>query len=521
MNNPTEAKVLAASGRIPKQKVSDEIVIGKDVLELVTGAMYVDPLCIYREYVQNACDAIDEARRDGLHPSGDAAKIEVFLNQTERSIRIRDNGIGIPNAEFIRCLTAIGGSQKRGKHLRGFRGVGRLSGLGYCQELVFRARSKGDRAVPEIIWDGRKLKELLRRTDYTGNLSDAVREIAEFSLLPNADFPPHFFEVELKKITRLKNDVLLNEQEVRSYLSQVAPVPFHPDFPFGEEIESFLKSYSIEGGFHVSLDDGNGQIYRPFRDTFPISDKTEDRFQSLRPLTFLDTDGNTCAAGWTLDHSYFGAIPKRAPVAGLRLRAGNIQVGSADLLAPLFTEQRFNAWCVGEFHVLSERILPNGRRDDFEPSVHYQHLQAQVTPLLRELSKTCRDRSALRNRLRQANMTVQSAREALGLLAERSPPTFLVGFVETRVKTALGNLEKLVAQNLRSMDHDLVQSQAEALTTDLEVALKRVRRRSELQGIHSTKQTAYENVLRLIYELSPNVVEAHKLAAKIIQVLRK
>ena len=38
-------------------------VVGKDVLELLSTAMYVDPLTIYREYVQNAADAIDEARR--------------------------------------------------------------------------------------------------------------------------------------------------------------------------------------------------------------------------------------------------------------------------------------------------------------------------------------------------------------------------------------------------------------------------------------------------------------------------
>ncbi len=44
---------------------SDMITIGKDVLELLSSAMYVDPLTIYREYVQNAADAIDEIRANG------------------------------------------------------------------------------------------------------------------------------------------------------------------------------------------------------------------------------------------------------------------------------------------------------------------------------------------------------------------------------------------------------------------------------------------------------------------------
>lgn len=49
---------LTGPGPIP----IDRIVIGKDVLELVSSAMYVDPLTIYREYVQNAADSIDEAQ---------------------------------------------------------------------------------------------------------------------------------------------------------------------------------------------------------------------------------------------------------------------------------------------------------------------------------------------------------------------------------------------------------------------------------------------------------------------------
>ena len=44
-------------------------------------------------------------------------------------------------------LTAFGASKKRGKGSRGFRGVGRLAGIGYCQELVFRSRVPGESKV--------------------------------------------------------------------------------------------------------------------------------------------------------------------------------------------------------------------------------------------------------------------------------------------------------------------------------------------------------------------------------------
>ena len=49
----------------PWQNLASEIVIGKDILELLSSSMYVDPMTIYREYVQNAADSIDEARGTG------------------------------------------------------------------------------------------------------------------------------------------------------------------------------------------------------------------------------------------------------------------------------------------------------------------------------------------------------------------------------------------------------------------------------------------------------------------------
>src|SRR6266446_514034 len=44
----------------------DAVRVGKDVIELVTSGMYVFPVTIYREYIQNAADAIDAARSEEL-----------------------------------------------------------------------------------------------------------------------------------------------------------------------------------------------------------------------------------------------------------------------------------------------------------------------------------------------------------------------------------------------------------------------------------------------------------------------
>jgi HSP90 family molecular chaperone len=134
----------------------ESIVVGKDILEVLSSAMYVDPLAIYREYIQNAADAIDDARRAGVLATDVAGAVEIEIDLEKRTAVIRDNGIGIPMEDFETRMTSFGASAKRGTNARGFRGVGRLSGLAYCQELVFRSRSAGEELVSELRWDCRK-----------------------------------------------------------------------------------------------------------------------------------------------------------------------------------------------------------------------------------------------------------------------------------------------------------------------------------------------------------------------------
>ncbi|SPZ48653.1 HSP90 family molecular chaperone-like protein [Agrobacterium tumefaciens] len=156
---------LSAAKALGDIEPLDEIIIGRDVLELVSSAMYIDPMTVYREYIQNAADAVDEARRQKLIAADAAGQVEITVDAASRSVRIRDNGSGISNSQFARRMAALGGSGKRGTTARGFRGVGRLAGLGYAQELIFRSKTADDAMVAELIWDCRKLKAALREDE--------------------------------------------------------------------------------------------------------------------------------------------------------------------------------------------------------------------------------------------------------------------------------------------------------------------------------------------------------------------
>jgi len=127
-----------------REQFSGSIIVGKDILELLSSAMYIDPLSIYREYIQNSTDSIDEAETQCLYSGSTHPGIEITIDCSDRCIKIRDNGVGVQKHAIAKTLTSIGGSKKRGKRSRGFRGVGRLSGLGYCHELVMRTKAKCD-----------------------------------------------------------------------------------------------------------------------------------------------------------------------------------------------------------------------------------------------------------------------------------------------------------------------------------------------------------------------------------------
>jgi len=451
-----------------KTLVDADIVVGKDILELLANAMYVDPLTIYREYIQNAADSIDEARMAGL--SLDAPHITIQLDQATRVVRIRDNGGSIPNHDFVKRITAIGASHKRGTKLRGFRGVGRLSGLGYCQELIFRGKAAGDSKVVEVSWNSRALKEKMRDVSYSGSLVDIIREIVSYKELPATDKAERFFEVELKKVQRLKNDLLMNEQAIRFYLSQVAPVPFHPEFCFGDEIQKFLAERGIRPPIRVELNDGAGPIYHRARNTIEFNPKVSDTLRGIEYIELFGVDGELSAFGWVADHSYMGAIPKRLGLAGIRLRAGNIQVGDESLLAPLYPELRFAAWAMGDIHVSSKKIIPNGRRDDFEHTVHYTWLQSELSAKAGDLAHLIRTRSQQRQRLRNVQIHFQAIDDWYALAKKGDTPLLLKKalheLTDEHVQKAAKEVKKL---GEGSEDHQMATTRLYQRSSDIQV----------------------------------------------------
>lgn len=496
----------------------DDVLVGKDVLELVSSAMYIDPITIYREYVQNAADAIDAARRAKLLKPSEG-EVVITIDAATRTVRIRDNGTGVPNKTFARQLTALGASTKRGSDARGFRGVGRLAGLGYCQELVFRSRADGDKQVSELKWDCRKLRSAAQATTAAQSVAQLIAAAVTLEQTPAGDAPAHFFEVELRGVLRTRNDKLLSANAVADYLAQVAPVPFAPDFTFGKEIETALKPHVALGNIHIRISGLETPIYRPHRDTIDLGKDGVDTFGRLEIVEVPSVDGDLAAIAWVLHGGYKGAIPGAALIKGLRIRAGNIQVGENALLEELFPETRFNGWSVGEIHVLDKRIVPNGRRDHFDQNAHFNNLVNHLAPTARAIGKHCRDSSIERKLVRDYELGVESVKEQIALLRQGAIGPAKRKRVETDAREALKAMERTKTK-LSNMEGETtaLSPTVEVLSRKLQAVLGAPSRAEEspLARLPAKKREMYEHLFELIYDSSVNRNAAKSLIDRIL-----
>ncbi len=494
-----------------------EIVIGKDVLELVSSAMYVDPMMIYREYIQNAADSVDVARAAGLLAADEPGRVDIEVEPSTRTVRIRDNGTAIPFAQFGRKLAALGGSAKRGTTARGFRGVGRLAGLGYAQEVVFRSRVPGERKVSELRWDCRRLKAALRDAGDECGVAELIRDVTTLQRVSSDEPAERFFEVELRGIVRLRSDKLMSPAAIGDYLSQVAPVPFSPAFRFGADLARALKHHIGAAPLDIRINRAAAPLYRPYRDTFTFEDRTTVTCADVSIAEIPGIDGDIAAVAWVAHHEYEGAIPAAALVKGLRLRAGNVQVGDHALLEELFPEPRFNGWSIGEVHILDRRIVPNGRRDHFEQNAHFHNLLNHLTPIARDITRRCRTSSMRRKWEREFEIHIQAVEETLAIIAQGGTGKDARRKQAEEAEQALTKAASIAAKPLLAEDSDENVGRVEELRERLQAKTRdEAAALSPLMRLPKQKRRAYERFFELVYECSANRIAAKSLVDRML-----
>lgn len=385
----------------------DSPVLGGKLLRLVTAGMYDNPLVLYREYLQNSADAIASKRSGG-------GCVRITIDPLRSRITILDDGPGLTPAKAAECLIDVGRSPKDPTIDRGFRGIGRLSGLAFAQQLHFTTRTRASDPPICVSWNARTLQTLdLDMVD----ARTAIQEATKITEVSSGEWPESFFQVTIDRVNRHAASTLLNEDTVRSYLGEVCPVPLSTRFPLAEKIREFLSCHTGYCALDIRVNDDQHPIKRPFNEAIPLTDQFSAPYETLETSVIPRPDSDEPAAVLWLAHTpYAGSISRRLGIRGLRARVGNLQVGTDQIFEHLFLEPRFNGWCVGEVHILDSRIVPNGRRDYFEPGPHLRNLENRIGAIAHQISLRCRRASSQRNKLRNISAAIQRLEAARDLV---------------------------------------------------------------------------------------------------------
>lgn len=338
--------------------------VGKNILDNLTTGMYSDSKVIYREYIQNACDQIDLAMDLGIL-SADEGGVDIFIDDRNRYISIKDNATGVRVEDFIEDVGDIANSNKEIGKNKGFRGIGRLCGLAYCKMLKFSTSYLGENKKSIMTCDAQKMRDMLfENKKYT--LDEIWDAIITYSTEPETE-SEHYFEVEIFDINKENTD-LLNEAKVREYLSFVVPVPYKNTFILRNQIYNYADSI----GRHIDeycIKVNGSQIFKEYttklKEQSGTSLKNYDEISRLEFKDFRDASGNLIAWMWVGLSRFEKQIPSVNHMRGLRVRSANIQLGNVmlynsylkNLVAIIISLVKFLQRVIHLFQTLNEIIL--------------------------------------------------------------------------------------------------------------------------------------------------------------------
>ncbi|MCD8221069.1 MAG: ATP-binding protein [Clostridiales bacterium] len=465
--------------------------IGKNILENLTTGMYSDSKITYREYIQNACDQIDKAISLGILMP-DQAEVTITIDTDNRNISIEDNATGVEKDLFESQLGDIANSDKKPGKDKGFRGIGRLCGLAYCETLVFTTSFRTESVKSVMKFDARKMRQMIASTHkYT--VDNIWSEIVSI-YYEKEDTDAHYFRVDMEGINEENTD-LLDSRKVREYLCFVAPVPYTNKFTLRNQIYKHAErvGYKIDE-YRIRVN--GAELFKEYsKNLYEGSGSSKKIYDTIFELEFKDffgEDGQLIAWMWYGLCRFEKAIPKSPnPMYGLRLRQGNIQIGDNAVVADLFKEDRGNSYYVGEIFAVDRRLIPNSQRNYFNENGTRIDFEDQLRRFFYDkLHKLYHDASIIRNDYRR----LEKFDSAVATLTEKQAHGFIDEAEKRSLKDAVIAAEKEKEKAEKRLEKSETSSETIGERTSTQKVQDRIKQKYESKKIPAKTERAKNKV---------------------------
>lgn len=422
--------------------------IGIDLLKMLMLQLYSNPRCIYREYIQNSLDSINEAVRLGILKRVKDGHVGIHI--ASNNITVEDNGTGIKSSLAVKYLTDIANSFKNGADsadmYAGLYGVGRLSGGGYCDILEFDTSYQGESLGTVVTMDTRILRKLLDENREEMSAEDAMCKICTTHTY-EVDSDKHYFIVRLKNVTN-SADILLNTEDILQYIKEVAPIDYSVTFNSlinsSEQIELVERHKAIDK-IKVSLNETT-DIEKSYDLVVKGSgDNIEKiRYFELPPHEKFGKMG----WGWYAVTDFSVQISdEKDSNAGIRLRKHNISLDK-NILNPFFREARGNKYFYGEIFVTNAKINPDSGRQGLAASEEADALVKTIKEYFGILHLVYNKASRLKSKLK-------NIQDAVDNFKGKSDPA-VINILVSKLKEVVQDFEKFSSYDCHDEVNDVI-----------------------------------------------------------------
>ena len=235
-----------------------------------------------------------------------------------------------------------------------------------------------------MTWDAKMLRKIFNDEKVTIDAAALISIITDYSFDNLENTNAHYFRVTMENVT---NEVLLDVQQVRDYLSMVAPVPFANFFTHKNKIYQTAKEKNItidEYNVYVNTD----QLFKGYKNYMYKNNAILEK-ATIIDVNFIETEYNNKLLywGWYGVSDEMKQIPDENKERGFRLRKSNIQIGLETTLDKYHQEKLGNRYFIGEIYAINKELIPNGRRDFFIDNDECEKLKASLKKMFADLKK--------------------------------------------------------------------------------------------------------------------------------------
>lgn len=384
--------------------MKNDIIIGRNLLETITSALYENPIILFREYVQNSLDAYNYAvKNEGKVQLNDFG-VDIVIDEENRKITITDNGYGIySDEEFEREMLSFGNSKKiDSSQFIGFRGIGRVSALPFCQELVFENKSENSAEVNYCIWQGEKYRTLLNsETTDNATFEQMVREIVEIKKTSYLGEKLHYFKVEIINYS-YEIEEMLEHVDFEASLTQLLPIKYSDSFTASQKIEERYKSFMNEdlNDFMCSVKLNGNELRKSYTDEKHVLE-SDIIFREIREKSSGNKKpGDKIGLMWFTFNKKIESPKgtKSDKDYGILVRSKNVLMGNNDTFASLCASSKEHVGTYreltttlrgvyGELLINSQNLKDNARREWFKTDEYSVYLKYVIVDFMKRLYK--------------------------------------------------------------------------------------------------------------------------------------